>query len=300
MKILTLLLSVIFFQLPAAFAESTESRWPLHIYNFGGYDKFTIAEQVSMTKAAGYAGMIVGIRLESLDTFDDYLSEASKTKDFDIHATFYALYDKVGGLKPNWEAVIDKVKESDINLWLITGKASDKVSRSDLKKSISDFVSYANKKGVPVSLYPHSTNMIDHAEKAVRMIEDLKPLKMDLAFILCHEMRYGNAHRIEEVIQNVKSHIGHVVLSGSDENVDPKTMENSSYEMRTLQPLYQGNFDMSRVLKELSQIGYQGKMGYINHRFEKDKNAWNIRPSEYVEKSLSTYNGWLKALDRTR
>ena len=42
--------------------------------------------------------------------------------------------------------------------------------------------------------------MIDHAEQAVDMIQAIRPLKMDLAFTLCHEMRYGNATRIETVI----------------------------------------------------------------------------------------------------
>lgn len=42
--------------------------------------------------------------------------------------------------------------------------------------------------------------MIDHAEQAVDMIQAIRPFKMDLAFILCHEMCYGNAARIETVI----------------------------------------------------------------------------------------------------
>ncbi len=288
MKSLAAILTVIFANLSVTLAEGNESRWPLHIYNFGGYDQFSIPEQVSMTKAAGYAGMIVGIAPKTLGLFDNYHSEADKTKDFDIHAAFYVLYDKEGNLVPNWEAVIDKIDGTDTNLWLITGRTSDKVSRSDLKTSISNFVSYANKKGVPVSLYPHSKNMIDHAEQAVRMIEDLSHLDMDLAFILCHEMRYGNAGRIEAVIQNIKDYIGHVVISGSDQNFDSKAKEQSNFSMRTLQPLHQGSFDMTRVLKELVKIGYDGKMGYINHRFEV-KNAWNTPPSDYLGKFMSTY-----------
>ena len=104
--------------------------------------------------------------------------------------------------------------------------------------------------------------------------------------------------RIEEVIQNVKDHIGDVVLSGSDENVDTKA--NPLFGMQTLQPLYQGDFDVTRVLRELAKIDYNGKMGYINHRFERDKDAWNIQPSDYLKKSMNTYNEWLKELDRSR
>ncbi len=299
MKSLAVRLTVIFANLSVTLAEGNESHWPLHIYNFGGYDQFTIAEQISMTKAAGYSGMIIGIAPKSLGVFETYRSEARKTEDFDIHAAFYVLYDKEGNLVPNWKAIIDKIKGTGVNLWLIAGRTSDKVSRSDLKNSISNFVSYANKKGIPVSLYPHNTNMIDHAEQAVRMIEELHPLDIDLAFILCHEMRYGNAGRIEAVIQNVKDHIGHVVLSGSDTNLDSKKIEKSTYSKLTLQPLYQGDLDMRRVLKELVKIGYDGDMGYINHRFEV-KNAWNTQPSDYLGKSMSTYNDWLKELDVSR
>lgn len=66
---------------------------------------------------------------------------------------------------------------------------------------------------LPVSLYPHNTNMIDNAEKAVRMIDELRPLNVDLAFVLCHEMKYGNAGRIEEVIQNVKDPMSGLFLT---------------------------------------------------------------------------------------
>lgn len=292
MKNSVILFTVILSHLSVSFANGNESRWPLHIYNFGGYNAFSIAEQVSMTKAAGYAGMIVGIAPKGLGVFDNYRSEARKVEGFDIHAAFYVLYDKTGNLVPNWKSVVDKIDGTDTKLWLITGRTSDKVSQSDLKQSISNFVRYANEKDVPVSLYPHNTNMIDHAEQAVDMIQAIRPLKMDLAFILCHEMRYGNAARIETVIQNVKYHIGHVVLSGSDENLDPKTMEKSTYSMHTLQPLYQGDFDMTRVLRVLVEIGYDGEMGYINHRFDVE-NAWNTQPSDYLINSMTTYKDWI-------
>ncbi len=290
MKPLIIILLAIFANSSVAFAEGNDSQWPLYIYDFGGYEAFTISEQVSMTKTSGYAGMIVGITPDSLDEFDDYKAEADKTENFDIHAAFYALYNKEGKLVPGWKGVVDSIKGTDINLWLITGRASDKVPESELRTSISNVVSYANKRDVPVSLYPHSNNMIDNAEQAVRMIEELRPLKLDLAFILCHEMRYGNASRIEDVIRNVKDHIGHFVISGSDTNLD------DGYQLgsRTLQPLYQGEFDMTRALKELVKIGYNGNMGYINHRFDA---AWKLTPSDYLSKSMTTYNNWLENLD---
>ncbi|MGY8718410.1 MAG: TIM barrel protein [Verrucomicrobiia bacterium] len=291
MKKLAALLTVFLTFSSVSIAAGNESGWPLYIYNFGGYADFTIAEQVSMTKDAGYAGMIVGFK----SGFDDYISEADKTEDFEIHAAFYVLYDKEGVLESNWKRAINEIKGTGVNLWLITGRVSDKVSEIDLKTSISNFVGYANKMEVPVSLYPHNANMIDNAEQAVRMIEDLRPLKLDLAFILCHEMRYGNADRIEEVVQNVKDHIGHVVISGSDTDLDQKNTEKSEYSKITLQPLYQGELDMSRVLQELVKIGYDGNMGYINHRFEVS-GSWDSKPSVYLKRSLNTYEAWLEEL----
>lgn len=296
MKNLAGQLILIFAILPIFLAGRNESKWPLYIYNFGGLDDFTIAEQVTMTKDAGYAGMIVGIAPNTLERFDDYRSAARKTEGFDIHAAFYVLYDKEGNLGPKWKEVIDEVVGTEVNLWLITGRASDKVSKSDLKESLSNFVSYANEKRVPVSLYPHSRNMIDNAEQAARMIEEICPLKLELAFILCHEMRIGNASRIEAVIQNVGHHIGHVVISGSDTDLTQNTGGNSDYEKLTLQPLFQGEFDMRRVLNELVKVGYNGKMGYINHRFDA-RVSWDSVPSDYLRKSMNTYKDWLAELD---
>ena len=64
--------------------------------------------------------------------------------------------------------------------------------------------------------------------------------------------------------------------------------------MLTLQPLYQGAFDMSRVLEELDEIGYHGQMGYINHRFDA---SWKLAPADYLSRSMKTYNSWLEELD---
>ena len=125
MKPLVIILVAIFANSSVACAEGNESQWPLYIYDFGGYDAFTISEQVSMTKSSGYAGMIVGIAPDSLGEFDDYKAEADKTEDFDIHAAFYVLYNKEGKLVSGWKGVVDRMKGTDINLWLITGRASD-------------------------------------------------------------------------------------------------------------------------------------------------------------------------------
>ncbi|MFL3658553.1 MAG: hypothetical protein ACJ07L_10925 [Opitutales bacterium] len=127
MKSLTILVKVVLARLSVSLAEGTESTWPLNIYNFRGCNDLSIAEQVSMTKAAGYAGMIVGIAPKGLGVFYNYRSEARKVEGFDIHAAFYVLYDKTGNLVPNWKSVVDKIDGTDTKLWHIAGRTSDKV-----------------------------------------------------------------------------------------------------------------------------------------------------------------------------
>jgi len=286
----------------------TVTPWQFNIYNFGGLqtESVTVNRSVNLANGAGYDGMIIRIASDNLPEVDSYLARASNKVDFDIHAAFYVLYDKQGSFNPGWKTVVDKLVGTGVRLWLISGRSGTGVSESDLLTSIETIVTYANQNKVPVLLYPHSFNMIDHAEQVVDIIEELPPnLEVDLALIIDHEFRYGNGHRIEELIYEVKDYLGDVVISGSDTVIDNSYFPNyvqgsdrlieqtkAEFETATLQPLGQGQFDLRRVFYVLKDIEYSGEIGYINHRFDAS-NGWNLSPDDYLEESMTIYTDWM-------
>ena len=151
-----------------------------------------------------------------------------------------------------------------------------------------ELVDYAATKSLQVTLYPHSKNMIATAEEALVYVEKINRTNFDLAVHTCHEIRAGNADRIEEVLEKVKHHLGYVTIAGAD-NI-PNQTNGSEWEYSTLKPLYRGNFDLTRVLKKLRSLDYRGAIGFINHRITET-------PEVYLPLSKSTYNQWVEDLN---
>ena len=81
--------------------------------------------------------------------------------------------------------------------------------------------------------------------------------------------------------------IAFVTIAGADRDIDftnPISIEQSS-----IKPLYRGNYDTSRMLKQLHKQGYQGAIGFINHLIKED-------PEVYLPKTVATYDSWLADL----
>ena len=265
--------------------------WPLFVYNFGGLDKYPIEEQVTMLQRHGYAGMAIDIATAAkLAEFDRYRAAANKANDFKIYAAFYRFnFDAKAGFSRDWIHVVDRLAATGTDLWLITGQKQDGLTPELLEKEIRALVDYAASKSLKVTLYPHSKNIIATAEEALVYVKKINRTNFDLAVHTCHEIRAGNADRIEEVLEKVKAHLGYVTIAGAD-NIPNLTTTGSEWEYSTLKPLYRGNFDLTRVLKKLRSLDYRGSIGFINHRISE-------APDTYLPLSKSTYDRWIRNLN---
>ena len=295
MKIIkTLLCAGIIFAGPVLAAESREGLrydWPLFIYNFGGLDKYPIEEQVKVLHGHGYAGMAIDIGDAAKQAeFDRYRAAAKKADGFRIYAAFYR-FEFAGktGFSRDWAQAVDRLAGTGTDLWLISGKPQDGLTPELLEKEMRALVDYAASKSLKVTLYPHSRNVIATAEEALAYVEKINRPNFDLAVHTCHEIRAGNAGRIEEVLEKVKHHLGYVTIAGAD-NVPNLTTTSSEWEASTLKPLYRGNFDVTRVLKKLRSLDYRGSIGFINHRITE-------APDTYLPLSKSTYDKWIRDLN---
>jgi sugar phosphate isomerase/epimerase len=274
-------------------AESREGLrydWPLFTYNFGGLDKYSIEEQVNMLQRHGYAGLAVDIGNDTkLAEFDRYRAAAQKADRFKLYAAFYRFnYDEKTGISRDWVRVVDRLAGTGTDLWLISGKPQAGLTSELLEREIRAVVDYAATKSLKVTLYPHSKNVISTAEEALVYVEKINRTNLDLAVHTCHEIRAGNAGRIEEVLEKVKSRLGYVTIAGSD-NI-PSQTNGSEWEYSTLKPLYRGNFNLARVLKKLRSLDYRGAIGFINHRITE-------APDIYLPLSKSTYDQWIQDLN---
>lgn len=289
------LLIVSFLLTVATYSQASNQKlrydWPLFVYNFGGLDKLSIEEQVNKVHNYSYAGMTVDIgNAEKLAHFDRYQAAAKTKQNFKIYSAFYRFsFDEKEGFKKDWMQVVDKLTGTGTDLWLITGEKKAGLTPELLEKEIRSVVDYAASKSLKVTLYPHSKNMIASAEEALVYVEKINSPNLDLAVHTCHELRAGNANRIEEVLEKVKDYLGYVTIAGAD-NIPNLSTNSGEWESSTLKPLYRGNFDLTRVLRKLRSLDYNGSIGFINHRITET-------PDSYLPLSKTTYDKWIQDLN---
>jgi sugar phosphate isomerase/epimerase len=275
----------------AASREAFRYDWPLFVYNFGGLDRYPIEDQVKLVRGHGYAGLAIDIGAASKPgEFERYLAAARSGPGFRIYAAFYRFnYEVKSGFSRDWVQVIDRLAGTGTDLWLITGKHQDGLTPELLEKEIRELVDYAAAKSLKVTLYPHSKNVIATAEEALVYVDKINRPNFALAVHTCHEIRAGNAGRIEEVLEKVKHRLDYVTIAGAD-NIPNVTASSGEWEGSTLKPLYRGNFDLTRILKKLRSLDYRGTIGFINHRITE-------APDTYLPLSKSTYDQWIVGLN---
>jgi len=183
------------------------------------------------------------------------------------------------------DQVIDQLAKMDATLWLIMkGSAKDEAS---VVRRIQQIADRANKKKVPVCLYPHdgTVHTYNTAEQALVFLKKAKRKNLSLSVHLCHELRGGNGKRLDEVMAAVKPYIKLVTISGANHAVTPNNRDWSD----TIKPLSEGDFDPLVFLRELKKVGYDGPI--ILHTFGLHK-----KPATHYRESFRHYQKLAKKL----
>lgn len=283
-KLLTLSLIIVV----SCFAQPKSHKWPLYVYNFGGLRELPIPEQINLVKKSGYSGMAVGASdFEELKGLDEYMKCAKQTKNFEINTVMFLYIFDNKEKDAVWGKVIDRLSGTKTAMWIFIGAKRQNIAPERIEALLRKVVDYAKMKKVQVTLYPHSNTEVETAEEALVLVKKINSPNFKLAVHSCHEIRAGNGNRIENVIENVKGYIGHVTIAGSDtitDFTDGMTIENS-----TIKPLYEGKYDLTRILKKLKTINYRGEIGFINHQIKEC-------PEVYFPKSKEKYDSWLNEI----
>ncbi len=242
----------------------------------------TPAEQIAAMKTIGFSGATLRFNTKAQkDSFSLY-RDAAADQDFSIYAVHFGVKIKQDNSQnlSRIEALLEALQSAGSSLWLILN-AEDELERSTILSFISEVADRASAKSVPFILYPHYSNLIESAEEALPYLEELGRDDIFVSVHLCHEIRAGNGDRIEEVVEKVGDRLRLPSISGADKEFEPITRGDWT---RTIQPLYQGDYDASRMIRALRKFAYQGPV--ILHTFGlQDEDA------DHHERSFDFYRG---------
>ncbi len=245
--------------------ESSQADYPLGVFNFDfarlGADE---ASQIGELKSIGYGGLVLNLtNPKELKTLEQYQSVASDDP-FEVYAAYVAI-DFSKDLDAQ-NAYLDKVtkalKKSDAKLWVILrvrgGKAVEREQIVDFLRSAAD---RSKAGGVELVIYPHWSGgnplnicLIETAEDALPFVEEIGSDNLFISLHLCHEIKAGNGHRLNEVAAKVRPWLRLPSINGAD--VDAVN-EKEGWE-RGIQPLTQGDYESSQLLDALKSVGYKG------------------------------------------
>ena len=270
---------------------SEDENNPFFAYNFGGLENLPPATQIELLKDNGYDG--VTLRMAKAEHVEQYMKFAEiidKTADFKIYSVFVRYnFDDAPEDQNRWKTVVDLIQDKGIDLWFIFGKPIKGLNDEKVEGILRNVVNYSASKKVPVTLYTHSWCYFYTAEQSLPMVKKINHPNLKLALHTCHELKAGNAGRLDEVVYNVKDYLSFITIAGAAKELDMTSR--GTMDRTTIQPLEDGEYDFVPFLKALKEVNYKGPVGYINFKFDKE-------PDDYLPKSLAEWkrlkNDYLK------
>lgn len=178
----------------------------------------------------------------------------------------FAVYGQAGSLSktnlvldPNLEGTIEALKGTDAVIWLVIDSKDFPVSSPDgdavavpVLQNLADRVA---KSGLRVAIYPHMYAWTERVQDAVRLAKKVGRKNFGATFNLCHCLMAGDEAKIPELLAEAAPHLFLVTVNGADAGA-ARTKWN-----RVIQPLDQGSYDVSIVLKKLRELKYTGPIG---------------------------------------
>jgi sugar phosphate isomerase/epimerase len=261
---------------------SEDENNPFFAYNFGGLENLPPATQIKLLKDNGFDGITLRMaKAEHVQQYMEFAKIVDKTDDFKIYSVFVRYnFDATLEDQNRWKTVVDLIQDKGIDLWFIFGKPIEGVNDEQVEGILRNVVNYSASKKVPVTLYPHSWCYFYSAEQSLPMVKKINHPNLKLALHTCHELKAGNAGRLDEVVYNVQDYLSFITIAGASKVTDMTSKR--SMDKTTIQPLEDSAYDFAPFLKALKKVNFKGPVGYINFKFDK-------APEDYLPKSLATW-----------
>lgn len=172
------------------------------------------------------------------------------------------------GYDPRLKELIPKLKGHGTIVWLVVNSRKYKPSSTagdelavSLLREIADV---AEKSGVSISLYPHRGAYAERMEDIVRLAKQAGRKNVGVTFSYCHFLAVDEERNMDRVLEMSRPYLTMVTINGTS-GYDPK---NRGGWILTLD---QGSYDVSRALKTLRRLDYQGPIGIIAYGIRGDR-----------------------------
>jgi sugar phosphate isomerase/epimerase len=241
-------------------ADTQAKRTALPFFAFGngtGGFKVPFDQQAKMLKELGYDG----IALDGIQRIPEMRKalDAQGLKMLSVYATVnVAPAAKKSPYPPKLKTAIAQLKGSGAQVWLTVGGPTPSNAEYDAKAVaiFRDIADMAEESGLQVALYPHFGSYIATIDDALRLAKKTDRKNLGMCFNLCHFLKSEDQNKLEEQLLTAMSHLYAVNINGADAG-DTRTFGWN----RLIQPLDRGDFDVSRVLKTLKGLNYNGPIG---------------------------------------
>jgi sugar phosphate isomerase/epimerase len=275
-------------------AEISHADYPLGAFNFDfarlGADE---AAQISTLISIGYDGLVLQLsNKKQLETLHRYQA-AIGDDPFEVYAGYVVVFFEkdIDAQNAHLDNVIRSLKKSNAKLWVILRVRGQEPEREQIVGFLRSLAERTKAAGVELVIYPHDTggpgsiSIIESAEEALPYLEEVQNGNVFVSLHLCHEIRAGNGHRLNEVAAKIKPWIRLPSINGADVDSVNEVMG----WKRGIQPLTMGDYDSSQLLEALKSVGYKGPV--ILHTWALQKAA-----ADHHHTSFKRFHEMLDAL----
>jgi sugar phosphate isomerase/epimerase len=157
-------------------------------------------------------------------------------------------------------------------------KPSDPAGDAMAVAAVREVADNAAEYGCSVSLYPHFGSLVERVADAVRIADKAERANVGVTFNLCHWLRTDGPESMNRVLRLALPKLSLVTINGAD-----RIGKNWK---QLIQPLDQGDFDVSALLRQLQNLGYRGPIGLQGYDVAKN---FQIERNENLRRSMATW-----------
>ena len=176
------------------------------------------------------------------------------------------------------------LKGHDTIIWIhIDGKgpAFDSLTGNEpLVKTLRELADDAAANGLRIAIYPHIGNWTARFPDATRLAKVVNHKSFGVTFNLCHCLAVGDGDNIPAILDAAGPLLFTATINGADSGVT------GGHWDKLIQPLGQGTFDVSLVLRKLKQLGFTGPIGFQGYGIKRDAKTI-LEPTIQAWKKLS-------------
>lgn len=289
--------AIFFLQFMLAVSGYVQKKYqpPFFVFNNGLRDDMynTVEKQVDLLRSLGYDGM----EKEGFDGLDVLLKELDKRA-----KKLFCIYMNVNidPGKPHYDErlaeTLRKLKGRRTMLWInITSNEhiyppSSHAGDTAAVRIIRNVADLASAQGLRIMLYPHTWLWLERFDHGLQLVQMINRQNVGITFNLPHylaQAQPGEEQQIPLLLQKAGKKLFAVSICGATitEKKDDANIWNN-----LIQPLGQGNFDNSVILKTLKQMKFDGPVGLQCYNIKGDR-------KDMLKQSMDDWNDMIKKIN---